>query len=51
MIDVKAPGKDPHLCINYRKMNAITTAEFSPLPNMEDRAEQNASAEYITVLY
>lgn len=47
---VEAPGKDPLLCIYYRKMNKITTVEFSPLPNIEDRLEQHASAECITVL-
>lgn len=50
MIDVKAPGKDPHLCINYRKMNEITTEEFFLMPNIEDRVEPDASADYITVL-
>lgn len=50
MILVEAPGKDPRPCIDYRKLNEITRAEFFPLPNIEDRVQQVASAKYITVL-
>lgn len=50
IILVEAPGKDTRPCIDCRKLNTITKAEFFPLPNIEKRVEKVADAKYITVL-
>ncbi|GBN37070.1 hypothetical protein AVEN_2253-1 [Araneus ventricosus] len=47
---VEAPGKDPRPCIDYRKLNSVTRAEYFPLPNIEERVEAVASAKYITFI-
>ncbi|KAF8771824.1 Retrovirus-related Pol polyprotein like [Argiope bruennichi] len=50
MILVEAPGRDPRLCIDYRRLSKITRTMYYPLPNLEDRVETVAAATYITVL-
>ncbi|GBN99435.1 hypothetical protein AVEN_266549-1 [Araneus ventricosus] len=50
LILVEAPGKDPRPCIDYRKFNLETRAEYFPLPNIEVRFEAVASAKYISVI-
>ncbi|KFM69716.1 Retrovirus-related Pol polyprotein from transposon 17.6, partial [Stegodyphus mimosarum] len=50
MILVEAPNKDPRPCVDYRRLNEITRTQFYPLPNIEERVEEVASAKYITVI-
>ena len=50
MILVESAGKEPRPCIDYRKLNSITRAEYFPLPNIEERVEKVAAARYITVI-
>ncbi|GBO35270.1 Retrovirus-related Pol polyprotein from transposon 17.6 [Araneus ventricosus] len=50
LILVEAPGKDPHPCVDYRKLKSVTRAEYFPLPNIEERIELIAGARYITVI-
>ncbi|GBL85879.1 hypothetical protein AVEN_147793-1 [Araneus ventricosus] len=50
LILVEAPGRDPRPCVDYRKLNSVTRAEYFPLPNIEERIELVASARYITVI-
>lgn len=47
---VEDRGKEPRLCIKYRKWNSTTKAEFFSLPNIEDRVERVTAAKYIAVL-
>ncbi|GBM97180.1 Retrovirus-related Pol polyprotein from transposon 17.6 [Araneus ventricosus] len=42
LILVEAPGRDP--CVDYRKLNSVTRAEYFPLPNIEERIELVANA-------
>ncbi|GBM50242.1 Retrovirus-related Pol polyprotein from transposon 17.6 [Araneus ventricosus] len=49
LILVEAPGRDPRPCIDYRKLNSVTRAEYFPLSNIEERVEAVGSAKYITV--
>ncbi|GBM81209.1 Transposon Ty3-I Gag-Pol polyprotein [Araneus ventricosus] len=46
----EAPGRDPRPCIDYRKLNSVTRAEYFPLPKIQERVEAVASAKYITVI-
>ncbi|GBL94043.1 Retrovirus-related Pol polyprotein from transposon 412 [Araneus ventricosus] len=50
LILVEAPGRDPRPCVDYRKLNSVTRAEYFPLPNIEERIELVAGARYITVI-
>lgn len=50
MILVEALGREPRPCVDYRKLNEITRAEFFPLPNIEERVEQVAASKFITVI-
>ncbi|GBM62985.1 Transposon Ty3-I Gag-Pol polyprotein [Araneus ventricosus] len=50
LILVEVPGKDQRPCIDYRKLNSVTRAEYFPLPNIEERVKAVASAKYITVI-
>ncbi|KAG8184898.1 hypothetical protein JTE90_017753 [Oedothorax gibbosus] len=50
MILVEVPGKDPRACVDYRILNDLVRTEYFPLPNIEERVEQVAAAQYITVL-
>ncbi|GBL74285.1 Transposon Ty3-I Gag-Pol polyprotein [Araneus ventricosus] len=50
MILVEASGKNTRPCVDYRRLNEVTRTEFSPLPNIEERAERVAGARCITVL-
>ncbi|GFT82015.1 retrovirus-related Pol polyprotein from transposon 297 [Trichonephila clavipes] len=46
---VESPNKDPRPCVDYRRLNEITRAEFS-LPNMEKIVEKVSAAPYVTVM-
>ncbi|GFU35887.1 retrovirus-related Pol polyprotein from transposon 297 [Trichonephila clavipes] len=50
MILVEVAGKEPRLCIHYRKLNGIIRTEYFPLPNIEERVEKVSAAKFITVL-
>ncbi|GFW93889.1 retrovirus-related Pol polyprotein from transposon 297 [Trichonephila clavipes] len=50
LILVESPNKDPRPCVDYRRLNEITRAEFSPLPNMEEIVEKVSAAPYVTVM-
>ncbi|GFX56122.1 hypothetical protein TNCV_3062081 [Trichonephila clavipes] len=50
LILVESPNKDPRPCVDYRRLNKITRAEFFPLPNMEEIVEKVSAAPYVTVL-
>ncbi|GFX16806.1 retrovirus-related Pol polyprotein from transposon 412 [Trichonephila clavipes] len=50
MILVEVAGKEPRLCIDYRKLNGIIRTEYFPLPNIEERVETVSAAKFITVL-
>ncbi|GFT71170.1 hypothetical protein TNCV_3001761 [Trichonephila clavipes] len=50
LILVESPNKDPRPCVDYRRLNEITRAEFFPLPNMEDIVEKVSAAPYVTVM-
>ncbi|GFT04018.1 retrovirus-related Pol polyprotein from transposon 297 [Trichonephila clavipes] len=50
LILVESPNKDPHPCVDYRRLNEITRAEFFPLPNMEEIVEKVSAAPYVTVM-
>ncbi|XP_064470077.1 uncharacterized protein LOC135384822 [Ornithodoros turicata] len=41
MIIVEAPGKEPRPCIDYRKLNAVTSTQVYPIPNLEERVERH----------
>ncbi|GFT56738.1 retrovirus-related Pol polyprotein from transposon 17.6 [Trichonephila clavipes] len=40
LILVESPNKDPRPCVDYRRLNEITRAEFFPLPNIEEIVEK-----------
>lgn len=40
MILVEAPGENPRLCIDCRKLNAIMKAEFFPLPSIKEKSRK-----------
>ncbi|GFW43762.1 retrovirus-related Pol polyprotein from transposon 297 [Trichonephila clavipes] len=50
LILVESPSKDPRPCVDYRRLNEITRAEFFPLPNMEEIVEKVSAAPYVTVM-
>ncbi|GFW60919.1 retrovirus-related Pol polyprotein from transposon 297 [Trichonephila clavipes] len=50
LILVESPNKDPRPCVDYRRLNEITRAEFFPLPNMEEIVEKVNAAPYVTVM-
>ncbi|GFW50923.1 hypothetical protein TNCV_3592051 [Trichonephila clavipes] len=50
LILVEIPNKDPRPCVDYRRLNEITRAEFFPLPNMEEIVEKVSAAPYVTVM-
>ncbi|GFU46134.1 retrovirus-related Pol polyprotein from transposon 17.6 [Trichonephila clavipes] len=47
---LETPNKDPRRCVDYRRLNEITRAEFFPLPNMEEIVEKVSAAPYVTVM-
>lgn len=49
MILVETPGREPRPCIDYRKLNEITQTQFYPIPNIEQRVETVAAANFITL--
>ncbi|GFS74438.1 retrovirus-related Pol polyprotein from transposon 17.6 [Trichonephila clavipes] len=49
-IKLESPNKDPRPCVDYRRLNEITRAEFFPLPNMEEIEEKVSAALYVTVM-
>ncbi|GFV67681.1 retrovirus-related Pol polyprotein from transposon 17.6 [Trichonephila clavipes] len=50
IILVEVAGKEPRLCIDYRKLNGIIKTEYFSLPNIEERVETVSAAKFITVL-
>ncbi|GFY23575.1 hypothetical protein TNCV_1038741 [Trichonephila clavipes] len=50
LILVESPNKDPRPCVDYRRLNEITRAEFFPLPNMEEIVEKGSVAPYVMVM-
>ncbi|GFY02386.1 retrovirus-related Pol polyprotein from transposon 297 [Trichonephila clavipes] len=50
MILVEVAGKEPRLCIDYRKLNGIIRTEYFSFPNIEERVETVSAAKFITVL-
>lgn len=50
MLLVESVGRDPRPCIDYRRLNEIIRTEYYPLPNIEERVEQVAGSDFITVL-
>ncbi|GFX94342.1 retrovirus-related Pol polyprotein from transposon 17.6 [Trichonephila clavipes] len=44
LILVESPNKDPRPCVDYRRLNEITRAEFFPLPNMEEIVENTIAS-------
>lgn len=50
MIMVKAPGKQPPPCIDYRRLNAKTRGQLYPIPNIEERIETVSRARYISTV-
>ncbi|GFW29261.1 retrovirus-related Pol polyprotein from transposon 297 [Trichonephila clavipes] len=50
LILVESPNKDPRPCVDYRRLNEITRAEFFPLPNVEEIVEKVSAAPYVTVM-
>ncbi|GFX37002.1 retrovirus-related Pol polyprotein from transposon 297 [Trichonephila clavipes] len=48
--EIESPNKDPRPCVDYRRLNEITRAEFFPLPNMEEVVEKVSAAPYVTVM-
>lgn len=43
---VESSGKEPLLCVDYRKLNAKTRTEHFPLSNIEEVAERVSGALY-----
>ncbi|GFX98631.1 hypothetical protein TNCV_1502091 [Trichonephila clavipes] len=50
LVLVESPNKDPRPCVDYRRLNEITRAEFFPLPNMEEIVEKVSADPYVTVM-
>lgn len=46
------PGEQPEIkvCIDYRKLNAITKSDFFPLPNINETIDQIQFSSLFTVL-
>ncbi|XP_064465312.1 uncharacterized protein LOC135376767 [Ornithodoros turicata] len=51
IILVRAPGKDPRPCVDYRKLNAVTKDLIYPIPNIEERIETVSRAKYISAFH
>ncbi|GFT88214.1 hypothetical protein TNCV_2893741 [Trichonephila clavipes] len=49
-IKLESPNKDPRSCVDYRRLNEKTRAEFFPLPNMEEIVQKVSAAPYVTVM-
>src|SRR5207237_9011985 len=49
---VMVPKKDGgyRLCLDYRKINAVTKKDVYPLPRMEDALDRLGGAKYFSVL-
>ena len=39
-----------HLCVEYRRLNAVTHMDAYPMPRMEEIVDQEGQAKYITTL-
>ncbi|GFT43392.1 retrovirus-related Pol polyprotein from transposon 297 [Trichonephila clavipes] len=48
--EIESPNKDPRPCVDYRRLNEITRAEFFPLPNTEELVEKVSAPPYVTVM-
>jgi hypothetical protein len=47
---VKKPNGDLHLCVNYRKLNAITDKDQYPIPLTKETLDRLAKAKFYTKL-
>ncbi|GFY34151.1 retrovirus-related Pol polyprotein from transposon 297 [Trichonephila clavipes] len=43
-IKLESPNKDPRPCVDYRRLNEITRAEFFPLPNIKEIVENTIAS-------
>ncbi|KAM7281438.1 uncharacterized protein ISCGN_006045 [Ixodes scapularis] len=50
MILVETPGKEPHPCVDYRKLNAVTVTKVYPIPNIETCLEKVSKAKFISTI-
>ncbi|GFW33730.1 retrovirus-related Pol polyprotein from transposon 17.6 [Trichonephila clavipes] len=50
LILVESPNKDHCPCVDYRRLNEVSPAEFFPLPNREEIVEKVSAAAYVTVM-
>lgn len=50
LVDKKDDGKKTRLCIDYRKLNAITELESYPMPRIIDIEDKLLNANYFTTL-
>ncbi|GFV02295.1 retrovirus-related Pol polyprotein from transposon 412 [Trichonephila clavipes] len=50
LVTVEALRKEARPCIDYRRLNKVTRAQFLPLPNIEELIEKVSTAKYISIL-
>lgn len=50
MVIVRKKGGDSRLCIDYRKLNAVTKADSYPIPRIDDMLETFSGANWFTTL-
>ncbi|GFS58986.1 retrovirus-related Pol polyprotein from transposon 412 [Trichonephila clavipes] len=50
LILVEAQGKEARPCIDYKRLNKVTRAQFFPLPNIQELLEKVSAAKYISIL-
>ena len=50
VVCVPKPGGNVRLCVDYRKVNAVTTPDIYPLPRIEELLEAISSSHYISTL-
>ncbi|GET60895.1 retroviral-like aspartic protease 1 [Rhizophagus irregularis DAOM 181602=DAOM 197198] len=50
VVIVDKKGGEKHLCIDYRKLNAVTKADAYPLPRIDDMLESFSNATWFTTL-
>ncbi|GBB98602.1 hypothetical protein RclHR1_32770002 [Rhizophagus clarus] len=50
VVIVDKKGGDKQICIDYRKLNAITKADTYPFPRIDDLLESFGQAKWFTTL-